>query len=126
MQRTTHSDEAKARLRALVSATPGVEVRPMFGSLGAFVHGRMYASLYGERLGVKVAPEERADLQSLPGVGPFGPVTRPLPGWFALPVEMPDADVAGWFDRAHAYVSSLPPKESDRPRPPHPVRGPRP
>jgi len=40
-----HSEEAKARFRGLVSDGPGVEVKPMFGSLGAFVNGNMFAGL---------------------------------------------------------------------------------
>ena len=35
-----HTDEDKARFRDLVPEAPGVEVKPMFGSLGAFVNGK--------------------------------------------------------------------------------------
>ena len=33
--------------RSTVPAEPGVEVRPMFGNLGAFVNGNMFSGLFG-------------------------------------------------------------------------------
>ena len=36
MQMPQHGDEAKAHFRTLVPDVPGVEVKPMFGSVGAF------------------------------------------------------------------------------------------
>ena len=47
MEMPKHSDEDKARFRSLVTEGPGVEIKPMFGSVGAFVNGNMYAGLFG-------------------------------------------------------------------------------
>ena len=54
MEMPKHTDEAKARFRGLVSEAPGVEIKPMFGSVGAFVNGNMFAGLFGEDVGVKL------------------------------------------------------------------------
>ena len=51
------SAEDKARFRELVPEAGGVEVRPMFGSVGAFVNGNMVAGLFGTSLGVKLGVE---------------------------------------------------------------------
>lgn len=108
----THSDENKARFRSLVTEAPGVEVKPMFGSVGAFVNGQMYAGLFGEALGVKLSPEDTAELAAIPGTGPFGPAERPMGGWTSLPAGMSDDDAAAWFERASTHVATLPPKAS--------------
>jgi TfoX/Sxy family transcriptional regulator of competence genes len=111
MKMPTHSDEDKARFRSLVTEAPGVEVKPMFGSLGAFANGNMFAGLFGESLGVKLSPEDTAELAAIPGSGPFGPAERPMGGWTALPATMSDDDDdAAWFERARRYVATLPPK----------------
>ena len=47
MQIPKPTDADKDRFRALVPDSPDVEVKPMFGNLGAFVHGNMFAGLFG-------------------------------------------------------------------------------
>jgi TfoX/Sxy family transcriptional regulator of competence genes len=39
------SDTDKEFFRSLVPQRPGVEVKPMFGNMGAFVNGNMFASI---------------------------------------------------------------------------------
>lgn len=43
MQVPKPSDETKERFRAIIPDAPGVEVKAMFGNLGAFVNGNMSA-----------------------------------------------------------------------------------
>lgn len=110
MQMPQHSDEAKAHFRTLVPDVPGVEVKPMFGSVGAFVGGNMFAGLFGDSLGVKLDEDGLDELRALPGSGPFGPAERPMSGWLSLPPDLSDADAADWFERARAHIATLPPK----------------
>jgi TfoX/Sxy family transcriptional regulator of competence genes len=110
MDMPKHSDEAKARFRSLVAPAPGVEVRPMFGSLGAFVNGNMFAGLFGSNVGVKLDGADLDELRALPGSGPFGPEGRPMGGYLSLPADLDDAEQAAWVDRARDHVASLPPK----------------
>ncbi len=112
-----HSEEDKERFRALVPMLDGVVVKPMFGSLGAFVNGNMFAGLFGPALGVKLDEAGLAALRELPGAGPFGPAERPMGGWLALPATLSEEQVGEWFERAYAYVATLPPKEPKPRRP---------
>lgn len=58
MQMPKPTDEAKQRFRSLVPDAEGVELKPMFGQLAAFVQGNMFAGLFGSTVGVKLAPPE--------------------------------------------------------------------
>jgi len=110
MQMPKHTDEAKAHFRTLVPEAPDVEVKPMFGSVGGFVNGNMFAGLFGDALGVKLDEAGLEELRALPGSGPFGPAERPMNGWLSLPADMSDADAADWFERARVHIATLPPK----------------
>ena len=82
----------------------------MFGSLGAFVNGNMFAGLFGTDIGVKLDEASRAELAAVEGSGPFGPAERPMGGYLSLPASYDDAQASDWVDRARAYVATLPPK----------------
>jgi TfoX/Sxy family transcriptional regulator of competence genes len=104
------TDEDKARFRALVTDAPGVEVKPMFGQLGAFVNGNMFAGLFAPQIGVKLADDDVASLRGVPGSGPFGPEERPMGGYLSLPAEMAEDEARDWVEKARAYVATFPPK----------------
>lgn len=110
MQMPKHSDEDKARFRDLVTEVPGVEVKPMFGSLGAFVNGNMFAGLFGTDIGVKLDEPGLEELRAVPGTGPFGPAERPMGGYLSLPHDLSDEAKTAWVDRAREHVATLPPK----------------
>ena len=110
MKMPKHSDEDKARFRDLVPDAPGVEVKPMFGSVGAFVNGNMFAGLFGPDVGVKLDPEGLEELRALEGSGPFGPTERPMGGYLSLPASLSDEEAAAWVERARAHIATLPPK----------------
>ncbi len=110
MQLPMHSDEAKEYFRGLVAPLESVEVRPMFGSVAAFVNGNMFAGLFGEDIGVKLDRAGLTELAALPGSGPFGPAERPMGGYASLPPDLPDAGKTAWIRRALDYVATLPPK----------------
>jgi len=77
MQMPKPSEAEKQQFRSVVPDAPEVEVKPMFGNLGAFVNGNMFAGLFGPSFGVKLADGDRADLAAVEGAGPFGPAERP-------------------------------------------------
>jgi TfoX-like protein len=99
------------RFRSLVPDGPGVEVKPMFGQLAAFVNGNMFAGLFGSAVGVKLSDDAAEELSDLPGSGPFGPEERPMGGYLALSPDMDDEQAAAWLDRAREHVSTFPPKK---------------
>ena len=114
MKMPKHSDEDKARFRALVPDGPGVEVKPMFGSVGAFVNGNMFAGLFGTDIGVKLDDEAKAELEAVDGSGPFGPEERPMNGWLSMPASFSPEEATAWMERAREHVTTFPPKAKKR------------
>lgn len=108
MPKPTETD--RERFTALVPDDARVEVKPMFGNLGAFVNGNMFMGLFGADVGVKLAADALADLMARPGGGPFGPAERPMGGYATLPAGLSAADARGWTAKALAYVGAFPPK----------------
>jgi TfoX/Sxy family transcriptional regulator of competence genes len=106
------SEADKEFFRSVLPDDPSVEVKPMFGNLGAFVHGNMFAGLFGPAVGVRLDDTARGELEGIGGSGPFGPAERPMGGYTSLPVAWratPDV-AAQWVERALAHVSTMPPK----------------
>lgn len=105
MPKPTEAD--KEAFRALVPDDPRVEVKPMFGNLGAFVNGNMFMGLLGSSIGLKLDEADRAEaLSAVPGTGPFGPEDRPMGGYVSVPVDQ----AAPWVAKSFDYVAGLPPK----------------
>jgi hypothetical protein len=93
-----------------------VEVKPMFGSVGAFVNGNMFCGLFGADVGVRLTdPGDRARLAQAGG-GPFGPAERPMGGYLALPTgwrdEPGNVTAREWVGLAYHQVGTLAPKQS--------------
>jgi TfoX/Sxy family transcriptional regulator of competence genes len=116
MEMAKASDEAKQRFRSVVPDNPGVVVKPMFGNLGAFVNGNMFAGLFGSTIGVKLSDADRQVLESTERTVPFGPAERPMGGYTGLP-EVWNADGSGddarasaWVEKAFEYIAGLPQK----------------
>jgi TfoX/Sxy family transcriptional regulator of competence genes len=104
------TDADRDRFVALVPDAPGVETKPMFGNLGAFVNGNMFMGLFGSDIGVKLNPADGARLRGSGG-GPFGPAERPMGGYVSLPQTLSADELDGWINSARAYVAGLPPKQ---------------
>ncbi len=54
--------------RSVLPDDPAVEIKPMFGNLGAFVHGNMFAGLFGPAVGVRLDDAGRAELEPARGL----------------------------------------------------------
>ncbi len=114
MQIPRPTDADKDYFRSLLPEVPDVEVKPMFGNLGAFVRGNMFAGLFGEAVGVRLSEADREELAATDGAGPFGPAERPMGGYLSLPPvfrKQPEL-AADWVARALSYVAGLPPKQA--------------
>lgn len=105
------TDGDLAHFRSLVPDEAGVEVKPMFGQLGAFVNGNMFMGLFGGDVGLKLGESEQAELLAKPGGGPFGPAGRPMGGWATLPAGWTTDEAKPWVDAALAHIATLPPKK---------------
>ena len=107
--------EDRERFHALVPDDPRVEVKPMFGNLGAFVNGNMFMGLFGADVGLKLDEADR-DRLTADGGGPFGPAERPMGGYVTLPAGWSPAEAEGWVATSLATVAALPPKAKKKPR----------
>ena len=122
MEMPKASEDDKERFRRVVPDHPGVVVKPMFGNLGAFINGNMFAGLFGSTIGVKLSPEDKEMLESSERTVPFGPAERPMGGYTGLPEvwnEEGDGDdtrARAWAEKALGYIASLPPKEPKEPK----------
>jgi len=106
------SEDDKQFFRSLIADDPEVEIKPMFGNLGAFVHGNMFAGLFGSAVGVRLAEPDARELAAVDGSGPFGPEGHAMAGYISLPPTW-RADpglAASWVDKARDYVGTQPPK----------------
>ncbi|MDN3937539.1 TfoX/Sxy family protein [Arthrobacter sp. YD4] len=122
MEMPKASEADKKRFRSLVPDLPEVVIKPMFGNLGAFVNGNMFAGLFGPTVGVKLSAADKAALESTERTVPFGPAERPMGGWTGLPEIWngegagDEARAKGWVEKAFEHVAGLPPKAAKAPR----------
>ena len=79
------SEADKEFFRSVLPDDPQVEVKPMFGNLGAFVHGNMFAGL-------------------------FGPAERPMGGYVTIPADWTARKSKSWIVKAYTATAALPPK----------------
>jgi hypothetical protein len=115
MQIPKPTDADKDRFRSLVPPDPRVEVKPMFGNLGAFVNGNMFMGLFGPDIGLRLSPPDAEALRAIDGAGPFGPAERPMGGYVTLPPSLIGAQGGvEWVGRALAHVASMPTKPAKR------------
>jgi TfoX/Sxy family transcriptional regulator of competence genes len=104
--------ETRDAFRALVPDDERVSVRPMFGSVAAFVNGQMFMCLFADEMYFKLAEADRAALAKIGG-GPLEPMPgRPMKEYADLPdwQARPD-DVREWAGKSLDYVAALPPKK---------------
>jgi hypothetical protein len=104
------TEAGKERFRCAVPDDARVEVKPMFGNLGAFVNGNMFAGLFGDDIGVKLNPADHEALAAAGGGG-FGPAERPMGGFLTVPESQPPEL---WLEKALGHVATLPPKKPRR------------
>jgi TfoX/Sxy family transcriptional regulator of competence genes len=111
------TDADRDWFRSLVPADARVEIKPMFGNLGAFVNGNMFLGLFGADVGVRLADGDLEDLVALGG-GPFGPAGRAMGGYVSLPTAWrgKPAKNTTWAAKALDHVGALPPKTAKAPK----------
>jgi TfoX/Sxy family transcriptional regulator of competence genes len=106
------SEEARQAFREIVPGGPGVTVRPMFGSLAAFLNGRMFAGVFGEDLFVRATESQREALLSQ-GASDFMPMPgRVMSGYVSLPGgwRADPGPAARALADALAVTAEMPPK----------------
>jgi TfoX/Sxy family transcriptional regulator of competence genes len=111
MQIPKPTDASRTLFESLVPDDAGVEVKPMFGNLGAFVNGNMFMGIFGPQVGLKLTDADQQALLATGG-GPFGPGGRPMGGYVSLPATFTAELAKPWVRKSIDHVGSLPPKAS--------------
>ena len=62
MQIPKPGEDDKEFFRSILPEDPEVEVKPMFGNLGAFVNGNMFMGLFGSDVGIKLPEDDQQQL----------------------------------------------------------------
>ncbi len=86
----------------LLELVDGSTARRMFGGVGIYAEGKMFAIAVEEALYLKVDDESRAEFEDL-GSGPFRPHERQtVRSFYEVPDEVAadDAELAAWARRA--------------------------
>ncbi|MEM7345668.1 MAG: TfoX/Sxy family protein [Chloroflexota bacterium] len=106
-------DEGLAeRLRETFESRIETSERKMFGGLAFMVQGNMCVGINNEQLMVRVGKEKHAEALAQPHARPMDFTGRPMKGYVFVDNDgyEADEDLAGWVDRALAFVMTLPPK----------------
>lgn len=115
MKMVKATDEEKDFFRQIMGVFGEATVKPMFGQLGAFVNGNMFACMLGPQIGVKLIDDEtRDELLAIPGTDYFAPGGRPMKHIVTVPAawrQQPEL-ISEWALVALAQVSELPPKKT--------------
>ena len=105
--------ELVERFDAIAAEFPEATRRLTFGYPCLYVGGNMVSGLFESSWHVKLGPEQRRELESIPGSAPFEPMPgRPMTGFTLLPssVIADEKAIRAWVRRAIDYGETLPPK----------------
>jgi TfoX/Sxy family transcriptional regulator of competence genes len=105
--------ELVERFETIAAEYPEATRRLTFGYPCLYVGGNMVSGLFESSWHVKLGPEERHELEAIPGAAQFEPMPgRPMTGFTLMPSSIIDDDEAirRWVKRAIEFGATLPPK----------------
>jgi len=110
-------EKSKEFFRSLLPAEPRVTIRPMFGTISAFVNGNMFAGLFGNDLFVRLSEESREELLEKEGASLLEPMKgRPMKEYVVIPKawRKQQETARTWIIRSLDWTSKLPPKKKEK------------
>jgi TfoX/Sxy family transcriptional regulator of competence genes len=110
---TKPSAKTVGAFQQAVDGLAGVEHRAMFGYPSVFLNGNMLASIFQDRIMVRLSESDRAEAMAHAGAKPFEPTPgRGMKEYVELPADVVDDAPAlrRWLERGRAYVATLPKK----------------
>jgi hypothetical protein len=105
-------EDLAARIRERLARQSGIDEKRMFGGVGFLLNGNLLVGVWKDSLVVRLGPEQGGRALLEPHVGEFDITGRPMKGWVLVASEgvEEDAQLAGWIERAAAFVGTLPAK----------------
>jgi hypothetical protein len=101
------------RFDSIAADFPEATRRLTFGYPCLYVGGNMVSGLYESSWHVRLGPDDRRELEAIPGAATFEPMPgRPMTGFTLLPPTIVDDDeaVRRWVRKAVAHGATMPPK----------------
>ncbi|MCI4350736.1 MAG: TfoX/Sxy family protein [Thermoplasmata archaeon] len=108
----------KRFFESILPAQPDVDIRPMFGHAAAFVHGNMFAGIFGPEVFVRLGPADQQTLMKEVKTSPFEPMPgRPMREYMVIPAKWraDPARARSWAERSYLWAAKLPPKTKAKP-----------
>lgn len=107
-----YSQALADRVRQTLRNRRNVSEKKMFGSVVFLLNGNLLVGVWQSSLIVRLGPDEAAPALRQPHVRPFDVTGKPMKGWIMVEADGldRDAELAGWIERAAAFVSTLPAK----------------
>ena len=116
MQLSKPTEHDKAGFRSMIPADPAVVIKPMFGNLGAFVNGNMFAGLFGSTIWVRlVETPAGGSWRRSTAADRSGRSSVPCAAMSGLPADwagQPERSTR-WIEVAMSQVRALPPKAAN-------------
>jgi hypothetical protein len=104
-------DQALDRRITAATAVWGTTHKKMFGGTCHLLNGNMLCGVREKTLIVRLGQEAGAAALGQPHTRPMDVTGRPMKGWVTVePRGYNGGALQGWLERAHAFVSKLPPK----------------
>jgi len=100
-----------------VERLPGVELKTMFGYPAVFLSGNMLASVFQDRIMIRLSERDRANALLIEGAKLFEPSPgRAMREYVELPRSVVEdgSSLADWLRRGAEHVGSLPAKQKRR------------
>ena len=110
-------DATREAYESSLPTDPRITTKAMFGGLGSFVNGNMFAGALGTQIFLRLAESDRASILQEPGSRPFEPVKgRVMAEYVVAPASwMKDpARLREWLARSLEQVAGMPPKVKAR------------
>ena len=112
-------EQLAARVRRHLADRSDVTERRMFGGLTFMVRGHMCCGVQGDELILRLGPDGADEALASPHTRPMDFTGRRLAGFVTVSHNgLSGRALTRWLERAVAWAESLPPKTSNRRRPP--------
>lgn len=105
--------ESKEFFHSVMPMDHRIQIKPMFGNLGSFINGNMFAGLFGPQVFVRLPENERLRLIEEEGSSAFSPMKgKPMKEYVTIPDSWRNEPekVCGLLEQSISWVAEMPEK----------------